>query len=310
MALDFASGLAGLAGGLVGLHNADKLPAFSGFTLSRGKDVQDRWFQALDAIRSATDQVTGQVDPVLLSSFSDLLGIDLSGLVNAGFAAGDQYANLAGTANQFGGMAAQQAQSLNESAFDPRSQLHDYMQNQVMDASRAGTSARGLGMSPYAAGMENDAVRKFNMDWQNEQLARQMAGSNAAQVAAANSLGYFSAAPGFQMQSASVPIQAQELAYGRPMDYATSFAQNYTNANLAPNMAAMGQMTPYLGGAAQNAAQAYGFDFNRANLKNQMQQQSMYGIAGGGQSGTPYMQGNQSGFGNPMNWMGIGSMGM
>lgn len=62
---------------------------------------------------------------------------------------------------------------------DPQNQLHDFLQQQTVDNSRAGTSARGIGMSGNSAGIENDATRNFNMDWQNQQLARQAQGTQA-----------------------------------------------------------------------------------------------------------------------------------
>ena len=40
-------------------------------------------------------------------------------------------------------------------------------------AQRMTRTARGLGMSPYGAGVENKALSDFNIDWQNQQLQRQ-----------------------------------------------------------------------------------------------------------------------------------------
>jgi hypothetical protein len=42
----------------------------------------------------------------------------------------------------------------------------------VQDQQRAGQAARGISMSPYGAGLEGDATRNFNIDWQNQQLKR------------------------------------------------------------------------------------------------------------------------------------------
>ncbi len=36
-----------------------------------------------------------------------------------------------------------------------------------------------MATTPYGAGLENDAMRKFNTDWQNQQLQRQMMGGQA-----------------------------------------------------------------------------------------------------------------------------------
>jgi hypothetical protein len=62
---------------------------------------------------------------------------------------------------------------------DPQGELYSRTAQQVQDQSRAATSARGVGMSPYSAGVENDAMRNFNIDWQNKQLGREVAGVTA-----------------------------------------------------------------------------------------------------------------------------------
>lgn len=65
-----------------------------------------------------------------------------------------------------------------QTAQDPQQALYDRTLQQTQDQSRAATSARGIGMGPVAAGIENDATRNFNIDWQNQQLNRQTAGAN------------------------------------------------------------------------------------------------------------------------------------
>lgn len=64
-------------------------------------------------------------------------------------------------------------------AQDPQKALYDRNLQRTVDTSRAGSSARGLAMSPYSAGVENEAVKNFNIDWENQQLNRQISGTNA-----------------------------------------------------------------------------------------------------------------------------------
>lgn len=79
-------------------------------------------------------------------------------------------------------------------ALDPQQALYNRTLQQVQDQSRAADSARGLAMSPYSAGLENQATRDFNIDWQNQQLQRQIqalqgfsgAGNVAANAGIAN----------------------------------------------------------------------------------------------------------------------------
>lgn len=64
-------------------------------------------------------------------------------------------------------------------ALDPRQELYGRTQQQLQDQVRAADSARGVAMSPYSAGVENKAMGDFNIDWQNAQLGRQVAGTGA-----------------------------------------------------------------------------------------------------------------------------------
>ena len=64
-------------------------------------------------------------------------------------------------------------------ALDPNQALYDRTRQQVQEGARAGQSARGIAMSPFGAGLENDAMRNFNIDWQNNLLSRATQGLNA-----------------------------------------------------------------------------------------------------------------------------------
>ena len=113
--------------------------------------------------------------------------------INAGYAAtqpGGQFGNLGNLAQQYGGLLAGQAgqqmqnqqaltgagNQLYQTSLDPQNALRTQLQQQVTDASRAGTSARGIGMSGEAAGIENQDINNFLMNWQNQQLGRQAQG--------------------------------------------------------------------------------------------------------------------------------------
>jgi hypothetical protein len=76
-----------------------------------------------------------------------------------------------------------------QTALDPRGELYGRTAQHVQEQSRAATSARGVGMSPYSAGVENDAMRNFNIDWQNAQLGRQATGVSAMTGATNSAVG-------------------------------------------------------------------------------------------------------------------------
>lgn len=68
------------------------------------------------------------------------------------------------------------AGSIQQTAFDPQSALYNRTLQQLQDQMRAGQAARGVSTTPYGAGLENQGLSNFNIDWQNQQLQRQIAG--------------------------------------------------------------------------------------------------------------------------------------
>ncbi len=68
------------------------------------------------------------------------------------------------------------ASQVMNTAFDPQNALYNRTLQQVQDQQRVGQSARGITSSPYGAGLENQALSNFNIDWQNNQLGRQVQG--------------------------------------------------------------------------------------------------------------------------------------
>lgn len=336
--LDFASMGAGMVGGLLGMSNAHELPDANFNVPGNAIGADQKMWSALASIADNAQRNAGMVDPSIVKAYSNLLGIDLTPLIQAGALQSVQYSGLGNTAGEYGNkMQSQAATSFDAAAqqraagtqawmtsMDPQQALHDRMQQQVVDASRSGQSARGIAMSPYGAGIENKAVSDFNMDWQNQQLSRQLAGlggldqsfAGANQTGAAGALGlggsmdFLNMQPGYTGAAAQAPINAQQMAYGMPMSWADAFSQSQNADVLAPNMQVMNQIYPYLQmGQAGQIAQ-FNANMGRDITSNQMQQQSQYGLAGGGQSGTNTMSGNSSGAGNPRNWMGMmGGMG-
>lgn len=73
------------------------------------------------------------------------------------------------------------ANAVMNTAFDPQNALYNRTQQQLQDQVRVGQAARGITSSPYGAGLENQAMSNFDIDWQNAQLGRQTQGLGAAQ---------------------------------------------------------------------------------------------------------------------------------
>jgi hypothetical protein len=64
--------------------------------------------------------------------------------------------------------------------FDPQGDVYGRAAHNVTEQARAGLNARGLAMSPYGAGVENQAMSDFNLDWENNKLGRMTSAAGAA----------------------------------------------------------------------------------------------------------------------------------
>lgn len=63
-------------------------------------------------------------------------------------------------------------QTIYTQSADPQKALYDRTLQQSLDTGRAGQAARGLGVSPVGQQLENQQTNNFNIDWQNNALAR------------------------------------------------------------------------------------------------------------------------------------------
>jgi hypothetical protein len=132
----------------------------------------------------------------------------------AGQVAG-QIPQLQGLAGQMGGV----VNPLLQSGFDPRSALFNRTEGRLMDQTNAINAMSGLGGTPYGASVSANALGNFDIDWQNQQLARQAQAAGAAGQAAgtagnlygqaANQAGQagnlYGAAPGLMATTAGLP---------------------------------------------------------------------------------------------------------
>lgn len=146
------------------------------------------------------------------------------GLVGSPYA--NQYQQGAGTAGQMGmagalgaygqgqnlyGMGNQIAQT----AFDPQSALYSRTAQQLQDQTRAANMAAGVGTTPYGAGIEAQNMSNFNIDWQNQQLQRQLQGIQGASSAFGQGAGLQAAAPGQFLTGAGMPYTTQQAIGGQ-----------------------------------------------------------------------------------------------
>ena len=182
---------------------------------------------------------------------------------------GGQWGNLGNIAQQYMGTLGQQgmgaygqAQNLYgagnqlwQTAQDPQQALYQKMLQQTQDQSRTATSMRGIGMGGESAGIENQDVNNFNMQWQNAQLGRQLQGLQG--------MGGAYAGAGQQQQLGNAQL-AGSMAMGQggaqlPFQMAGAYGQGMSQGVYNPMYQGYGMGSNYMGigqmGGAQNFAQ-------------------------------------------------------
>lgn len=261
----------------------------------KGLGQADQQFQdMLTQLVQSVQAQGGQLTPELQQAFQQYLNVDPSGMTAAANRAGDLYGGLVGDAQQAQQFMGQQAgvtagaqqnllnagNQLYQTSLDPQNALRQQLQQQITDASRAGTSSRGIGMSGEAAGIENKAVTDFLMNWQNQQLQRQATGvqglsgaSNAAATQNAQTgqnvqagLGFGQAAPAFAQAAGQTPYDAQIAAAQQPFNAANQYSGALNQGVNQPFAASMAQIIPYLNAGTGASNQA--FNQNQIGLNN------------------------------------------
>lgn len=97
-----------------------------------------------------------------------------------------------------------------QTSMDPQSALYQRTLQQTQDQTRSAEAARGIAMTPYGSGLENQATNNFNIDWQNQQLQRQTQGLGAAGTALGQSSSAAQAGAGI-LQSIPAQQRTQQL---------------------------------------------------------------------------------------------------
>jgi hypothetical protein len=311
-ALSIGSSLAGIGGSLFGKSTAENA------------NLPQMWQMPnmTEAANAAYSQI-GQLPATnlgnqVLPQYQDIT----QQLANSPYAPGFQQG--AGVASQMGQQAAQgatqagqymqgvgqslvpYAQQIGQTAFDPQNALYARTLQQLQEQMRAGQSARGIGTTPYGAGLENQGLSNFNIDWQNQQLQRQTSGGQAMGAMAGqagNLIGggqqMINAAPGQYLTASSYPYATQQ-AIGQA---GTSALSNLLGAGQQAQNLAQTPIQDYLsyigagnqaGGVANQLGQV---GLNQANLGFNQNQTLGSGLGAG-----------LAGLSKQSNWNWLGSM--
>lgn len=207
----------------------------------------------------------------------------LRGAVNASTAA-DQGGLAALMAGLKGYGAADQV--LN-TGFDPRSALYNRTFQQNQQENMAANEAYGLGSSPYAAGLTNQANENFNIDWQNQQLQRQLQALQGYTQGTEGAGNQIQGAAGMFNTAGQLPYQAYSKINADQLGALQAYQAALTGATAIPQQQ-IADLMQYLG-MGVNAANV---GVNAANAQNLQQQQAAAGlypiVSGGVQAGLNY----------------------
>jgi len=199
-------------------------------------------------------------------------------------------------------------QTLIQMGFDPQQALYQRTQQEVAQQQAAQAQQSGIGGTPYGQGLADLSNRNFNIDWQNQQLNRALAGAQGA----GGLLGQIG--QGVQQGQGMQYAGGQEYMQGAALPWQTSQGINAAQRGILGQAAAYGQQAAaipqmqiqdylsYLSQANQNAqtqqqatrnqlAQAQ-MEFNQAQAVGQ----DIGSIAAFGATGAP---GTFGGYGNP-----------
>ncbi|EMN5130239.1 hypothetical protein RVV79_003355 [Burkholderia contaminans] len=231
-----------------------------------------------------------------------------NGYQNAAGTAGAQYGNLAGLMNQFGleNIATQNSllsggQNLMNMGLDPQNALYDRTRQQVTDQSAATNSMYGLGSSAAGAGLQNQALSNFNIDWQNNQLQRAAQGLQAY-AGAANTAGRFGelgtsqlgSVPGYTLAGGSTPYNTAQTIAGVPGSLGNTYG-SFLNQNVyGPAEGIMGSIIPYMNYGQGAQSVPYQSQAQGAGALGSMVSQGVSGLFGNQQ-----VQNGISNFFNP-----------
>lgn len=179
---------------------------------------------------------------------------------NAANAAGQGYTNAGNALTGLGNLdlATQQAllgagQNVYQMGLDPQNALYDRTRQQLTDQTAATNSMYGLGSSAAGAGVQNQALSNFNIDWQNNQLSRALQGLQGF-TGAANTAGQYgqaganalTQAPGYMLLGGSVPFDTAQTIAATPGNLANTYGA-FLNQNVyGPAEGIMGSIIPYM----------------------------------------------------------------
>jgi hypothetical protein len=201
------------------------------------------------------------------------------------------YGNLAARLGAASGQEFGAANQVYQTAFDPQSALYNRTAQQLQDQTGATNSMYGLGSSAAGAGVANQAMSNFNIDWQNQQLQRQLQGLQGAGQAYGQAGALGQAGAQSSLQAGQVPYQTAQQIAGAPGQLGGQYGQYLQSNVYGPAQGFQGQAIPYMN---------YGQGAQAVPYQNQ--------TAGAGAAGALVSQGINAIGNNPQVQQGLGNL--
>jgi hypothetical protein len=314
-------------------NNSNNLYGYGQQSLNQGLNANNQYAPGYQAGANQAGQTYQQQGN---QAFDNSGFLNQQGYNNYGTAQGLQSQGQ-NALNGFMGVANQTYHALNtagdqvwQTAQDPQSALYNRSVQQLQDQTGATNSMYGLGSSAAGAGVANQALSNFNIDWQNQQLQRQLSGlqglagaygqgaSSYAQNAGAGQTAYNNAfnqagsyqqlgsanlqnansmlgtAAGSYLNAGQVPYQTAQGVAATPGNLANAAQTNLQNTVYGPSQAITGQAIPYMN-YGQGAQQVpYQNALNGAGAAGSMVAQGIQGLGNNSQ----FQQAASNGFNN------------
>lgn len=266
--VDIASIAAPIIGGLIGGGMSSQPVSSSQYTYvpPNQAGMAQNWQNYYGQMQGLLPSYYGQIQPMAASALQAAYYNPYASSYQAG----------AGNVASAGQNAATQAQNaasgIYAASVDPQQALYSRTLQQIQDQARAANAAAGIGTSAAGVGLENQAVDNFNINWQNQQLQRQMQGAQAAGNVNNQGLNMLMGTYGVPYQVAGQIPANQQAALGQYAAAAGAYpAAINQQLNQAANYLQLGQ-------AAQN--NAFNQAYNNAQAQNQQAAAIGSGIAG------------------------------
>lgn len=142
--------------------------------------------------------------------------------------------------------------------FDPQGELYDREYQKMLEQRNAINSASGVATSPFGAGIAGQASTDFNLDWQNQQLARQIAALGAYNTSTSTAAGNMSTLLGAGSSAYGNLVNTGVNGYTGLTDSAYNNYNNVLNSGVGALASLGGQAVNGFTGLANTALNGYG----------------------------------------------------